>query len=60
MNNRQTDKRTPVIPYCIMFVFRLALLCYCQFCVATEFSVNKDLFYIIFAHLRLWTTVLCE
>jgi len=27
--------------YCILFVFMLALLC---FCVATEFSVNKDLY----------------
>jgi len=26
---------------CILFVFMLALLC---FCVATEFSVNKDLY----------------
>jgi len=29
------------ILYCILFVFMLALLC---FCVATEFSVNKDLY----------------
>ena len=27
--------------YCILFVFMLALL---RFCVATEFSVNKDLY----------------
>ena len=30
-----------VFLYCILFVFMLALLC---FCVATEFSVNKDLY----------------
>jgi len=29
------------ILYCILFVFKLALLC---FSVATEFSVNKDLY----------------
>jgi len=29
------------ILYCILFVFMLALLC---FCVAAEFSVNKDLY----------------
>jgi len=29
------------ILYCILFVFMLVLLC---FCVATEFSVNKDLY----------------
>ena len=29
------------ILYCILFVFMFALLC---FCVATEFSVNKDLY----------------
>ena len=29
------------ILYCILFVFMLELLC---FCVATEFSVNKDLY----------------
>ena len=29
------------ILYCILFVFMLALLC---FCVASEFSVNKDLY----------------
>jgi len=29
------------ILYCILFVFTLALLC---FCVANEFSVNKDLY----------------
>ena len=29
------------ILYCVLFVFMLALLC---FCVATEFSVNKDLY----------------
>ena len=29
------------ILYCILFVFMLALLC---FCVATKFSVNKDLY----------------
>jgi len=29
------------ILYCILYVFMLALLC---FCVATEFSVNKDLY----------------
>jgi len=27
--------------YCILFVFMLALLC---FCFAAEFSVNKDLY----------------
>ena len=32
---------TPVHLYCIFFVFMLVLLC---FCVATEFSVNKDLY----------------
>ena len=31
------------ILYCILFAFMFALLC---FCVATEFSVNKDLYYI--------------
>ena len=30
------------ILYCILFVFMLVLCC---FCVATEFSVNKDLYF---------------
>jgi len=33
--------RNNCILYCILFVFMLVLLC---FCVAVEFSVNKDLY----------------
>jgi len=32
------------ILYCILFVFMLVLLC---FCVATEFSMNKDLYNVL-------------
>ena len=31
-----------IVVFCILFVFMLVLYC---FCVATEFSVNKDLYY---------------
>jgi len=30
-----------IVVFCILFVFMLVLYC---FCVATEFSVNKDLY----------------
>jgi len=45
------------ILYCILFVFMLELLC---FCIATEFSVNKDLYIIspILTHRVLWVAVL--
>jgi len=33
-----------IVVFCILFVFMLVLYC---FCVATEFSVNKDLHIII-------------
>ena len=31
-----------IVVFCILFVFMLVLYC---FCVATEFSANKDLYY---------------
>jgi len=41
--NKNKDERCTdrCILYCILFVFMLALLC---FCVATEFSMNTDLY----------------
>jgi len=37
-----------IVIFCILFVFMLVLYC---FCVATEFSVNKDLYINVFTYL---------
>ena len=46
-----TTNKNPM--YCILFLFMLALLC---FCVATEFSANKDF---ICMRTRTYVTVRC-
>jgi len=38
---KNDDVMDLIVVFCILFVFMLVLYC---FCVATEFSVNKDLY----------------
>jgi len=38
---KNDDVMDMIVVFCILFVFMLVLYC---FCVATEFSVNKDLY----------------
>jgi len=38
---KNDDVMDLIVVFCILFVFMLVLHC---FCVATEFSVNKDLY----------------
>jgi len=40
---KNDDVMDLIVVFCILFVFLLVLYC---FCVATEFSVNKDLYII--------------
>ena len=40
---KNNDVMNVIVVVCILFVFMLVLVLYC-FCVATEFSVNKDLY----------------
>jgi len=40
---KNDDVMNVIVVFCILFVFMLVLVLYC-FCVATEFSVNKDLY----------------
>ena len=38
---KNDDVMDLIVVFCILFIFMLLLYC---FCVATEFSVNKDLY----------------